>query len=588
MKKTIFIVSILLILPPSMFTQAVPFRVAGVSEPPELTGEPKKVNKPSEADRQLFEVVQHVSDENEMKTSLPKLNEFIAEHPEYSDAYFFRATCAACILDSHDLSQMKADVEAAIAHPDRKVYGDTEYYSLLGKIELAMGRYRNAVDDLEKAMVQDFDSAEKMFGSGAVEPEKTSKFCVWNLTDLDSLVAKFPQDYRTWLFRGLYFKFFTTFTKGKPLYEKALQDFQKAALLNPHSPVPPYYIGQIYSKQSFWTPEAWASDAARDALMRKTVQPYTTAIQLDAKFIPAYSQRASTYLNLKLYSKAIKDFDRIVELNPDATGAINDRGIAKMEMGQLFDATLDFKESLSRRKPDDSYLPNLYENLGDTYIKLREYRSAISAYSKALEHRLANDSFLMSVKQIRGLYPEYDSVSDEVLCRKINALFWPEYEYSVVAKRLMEENGSWSISFLLKDLYEKRGDAYLNAADFRHGALDFQRIFKGMPDFAKSTDRWRTIGKGADGDEYFLDVKGAEFPSNAPAHFWIKTVGKKQSTLLAFDMDCKGRRINPVSSASYDSEGKLQGSSEENSGWQPVFPDSIGEQLYNGTCSRSE
>src|SRR5258707_1196152 len=105
MKKTIFIVSILLAAPLSMFAQADQVRVAGVSEPPELTGEPKKVNKPSDADRQLFEVVQHVGDENEMKATLPKLNAFIAEHPDYSDAYFFRATCAACIFDTQDFSQ---------------------------------------------------------------------------------------------------------------------------------------------------------------------------------------------------------------------------------------------------------------------------------------------------------------------------------------------------------------------------------------------------------------------------------------------------------------------------------------------------
>jgi len=36
--------------------------VHGVSEPPELTGEPKKVTKPSQADSELFALIMHLKD----------------------------------------------------------------------------------------------------------------------------------------------------------------------------------------------------------------------------------------------------------------------------------------------------------------------------------------------------------------------------------------------------------------------------------------------------------------------------------------------------------------------------------------------
>jgi hypothetical protein len=72
-------------------------------------------------------------------------------------------------------------------------------------------------------------------------------------------------------------------------------------------------------------------------------------------------------------------------------------------------------------------------------------------------------------------------------------------KYEDLVKQLMEKNGKWAIS-LLNDLYEKRGDAYLKAGDFRRGALDFDRIFKGIPDFADSTERWRVLDKSADGE----------------------------------------------------------------------------------------
>ena len=560
-------------------------RIDGISEPPELTGEPKKVTKASDADKAIFDIVGHLNNPKEAASAMEALNQFITENPNYSDAYFLRATALACILDRRDLSAITNDVEAAMSHPDRAIYNTTDYYSLLAKVKFAEAQYRDAINDLEKAMSRDFSASDRMFNIEGVKPETTSKFCIWNLTDLDTLVATFPQDYRPRLFRGLYYKFFTTFKEM--YYDKALQEFQKAALLNPKSPIPQYFIGQVYTKASFWTKKAWSSDANRDDAVRSAVQPYTNAIQLDAKFLPAYEERASAYLNLKQYPKAVKDYEKILELDPENMTAYSDRGIAKLEMMQYTSAVSDFEEAIRLRKPGDSYLPELYENLGDAHVGLGDYTKAIADYSKAIERRLANDSFLFSIKQIRALYPEYDAVSDELLCRKINAQFWPEFEYSVVAERLIRENDNWSVSFLLSGLYEKRGDTYLKSSDYFRGVLDFKRIFKGVPSMADSTDRWRLLGGTSNGDKYFLDTKSAEFSAIAPVHFWIKTVGKKETTTVAYEIDCKGRRISTTSGVTYDPNGKVLNTSEIGSGWQVIIPDTIGEQFYNGACSSS-
>src|SRR5207245_2336998 len=138
-------------------------------------------------------------------------------------------------------------------------------------------------------------------------------FCIWNLNDLDNLIAKFPTDYRVWLFRGLYYEFFTTFKED--WYEKAAQNFRKAALLNPKSALPDYFIGRLYDTASFWTKKAWTSDTGRDEPIRKAIQAYTRAIQIEPKLWRTYEQRASGYLNLKQYSQAIKDFDVVLTLN---------------------------------------------------------------------------------------------------------------------------------------------------------------------------------------------------------------------------------------------------------------------------------
>jgi len=581
MTRSVFLLSSIF-LATTLSAQTASVRIAGVSEPPELTGEPKKLSQPTQEDKELAEVVGHLKDEEGTRAALPALNKFIEGHPDRSDAYFLRATCNACVLSSHDWEGITADVKAAASHPGAAIYNSTDYYSLLGKIEMARGQYGQAMDDLEKAMSRDLGTADKMFNIEGVKPERTSKFCVWNLTDLDALVSKYPKDYRALLFRGLYYKFFTTFKEDE--YASAMQDFQRAALLNPKSALPQYFIGQIYTKASFWTKKAWASDASRDEITRNSVQAYTKAIQLDPRFLSAYEEIASGYLNLKQYPQAIKFYDKIIELDPENSTAYSDRGISKLESGEYFSAKVDLGDAIRRTNEDGSFLPNLYEYRGDANAQLGFYREAIDDYSKAIERRLANDIFLFSLKQIRALYPEYDHVSDETLCRKLNVLFFPQFEYKVFAEELMEKNGKWEVS-LLNDLYEKRGDAYLKTGHYRLGVLDFTRIFKGIPNFADSTDRWRKLGRSGDGRDYYLDVRSAEFPESQPMRLWIKMTGKKGSETLAYEINCRTRLIDNTSMVAYDPSGTVVNTSELSGGWQSIVPDSIGEQLYNGACS---
>jgi tetratricopeptide (TPR) repeat protein len=574
--------SILLIVSsPGAFSQSSSTRIAGVSEPPELTGEPKQVSKPNEVDLEFFKLFENKSDD-QAKAAMPQLDEFITQHPNYSNAYMFRVTLTACKSDNPDYASISNDVKAALSNSSSSIYNDTDYYSLLGKINLATGKYEQAISDLEKAMSRDLSSADKMFNIGGVEPKRESDFCTWNLADLDSLISKFPKDYRTWLYRGLYYQFFTTF--GEEYYSKALTQFQRAAILSPRSPLPPYLIGELSSKASFWTKKAWASDAGRDEITTNAVQAYTKAIQIDPNFLPAYEQRASSYLNLKKYPQAINDFDKVLALDPNNSTAFSDRGIAKLETKQYFAAISDFGDSIRLKGEGHSFLPELYQYRGDAYVELGQYRDAISDYSRSIELWLASASILFTLEEFRALYPEYDRVTDEAVVRKLDALFLPELEYPKLAHQ-MEQNRKWKPTFLLRDVYEKRGDAYLRVGDYRRGVLDFTRIYKGFPDFASSTDRWRLIVQGADSNSYFLDVKTAEFPLSGPVRIWIKTAGKKETNTTEYEIDCKSKRLNDTGSVTYDSNGKVVRSSDTSSGWQRIVPDTIGEQFYNGACS---
>ena len=76
-----------------------------------------------------------------------------------------------------------------------------------------------------------------------------------------------------------------------------------------------------------------SSDVIRDEEIRSAIQADTKAIQADSKFFPAYEERAGRYLALKQYPLAIRDFDKVLALDPENSSAYSDRGIAKLESG---------------------------------------------------------------------------------------------------------------------------------------------------------------------------------------------------------------------------------------------------------------
>jgi len=166
-------------------SQDIAFRNDGVSVPPELSGEPKTFRQPTQIDRQLFEVIGHLTEQERENVGLLALAKFIEEHPDYSDAYFLRAT-ETCELKSPNFQLIASDVRAAMSHSGSEVYKKADYYSLLGKIAMQEAHYKEAMDDLESAMSSDLTTSTRIFSIRGVEPERKSAPCVWNLTDLDA------------------------------------------------------------------------------------------------------------------------------------------------------------------------------------------------------------------------------------------------------------------------------------------------------------------------------------------------------------------------------------------------------------------
>jgi hypothetical protein len=102
---------------------------------------------------------------------------------------------------------------------------------------------------LNAAILFDIPKAVDVFNTGGIEPGATSDPCRWDKPDLDALIKRFPNDYRTHLYRGLSYAFFDRFRKQYSA--KAIADLTEASALNPRSPLSHYFMGLVYMMMHF-------------------------------------------------------------------------------------------------------------------------------------------------------------------------------------------------------------------------------------------------------------------------------------------------------------------------------------------------
>jgi len=195
---------------------------------------------------------------------------------------------------------------------------------------------------------------------------------------------------------------------------------------------------------------------------------------------------------LKEYRQAVRDYDKVLELTrePEAARiAYNDRGLAKVSLGEYQSAVQDFTKSIAIGCKESC---GSYENRADAYIKLHDYPKAIEDISAAIRQKLSYAVFLMNIDQFRRMYPEYDAVPDDVLCEKLRALFFPAMQYADFAKQFLIEAKDFK-STVLPDLYLKRGDAYAALKQTRRANIEYDRVSRAFPEMVSFS---------------FVDVKG--------------------------------------------------------------------------------
>ena len=112
----------------------------------------------------------------------------------------------------------------------------------------------------------------------------------------------------------------------------------------------------------------------------KAIEDYNKAIELDPEYATAYYNRGNAYAKLKKYEKAIEDYNKAIELNPEYAMAYNNRGNAYDELKKHEKAIEDYNKAIVLN-PEYAMA---YNNRGNAYDGLKKYEKAIEDYNKAI------------------------------------------------------------------------------------------------------------------------------------------------------------------------------------------------------------
>ena len=105
------------------------------------------------------------------------------------------------------------------------------------------------------------------------------------------------------------------------------------------------------------------------------------AIRLKSDYAEAYNNRGAAKVALGQQEDAIADYNKAIRLKPDLAGIYYNRGQEKGKLGQCAEAIADYDEAI-RLKPDYA---EAYSNRGLVNFGLERYDDAIADYDEAIQ-----------------------------------------------------------------------------------------------------------------------------------------------------------------------------------------------------------
>lgn len=114
---------------------------------------------------------------------------------------------------------------------------------------------------------------------------------------------------------------------------------------------------------------------------QKAIKDFNKSIQINPDYASVYHYRGKAYEKLGNYQKAIQDFSRVIELLPHKAEAYNNRGLSYKNLGYYQKAIKDFDSAV---KLEPRYF-EAYNNRGSIHATTGNYKEAIRDFDMAIE-----------------------------------------------------------------------------------------------------------------------------------------------------------------------------------------------------------
>jgi tetratricopeptide (TPR) repeat protein/S1-C subfamily serine protease len=332
--------------------------------------------------------------------------------------------------------------QGAIDDYDRAIAIDpqsaTAYYNR-GNAKLALGNKQGAIGDYDRAIAINTQFADAYYNRGKVKSDLGNKQGA--ISDYDRAIAINPQYIKAYSNRGI-----AKLALGNK--QGAIDDCDRAIAIDPQ-------FADAYNNRGI----------AKSALGNNqgAIGDYDRAIAINPQFADAYYNRGIAKYNLGNNQGAIGDYDRAIAINPQFADAYVNRGIAKYNLGNNQGAIGDYDRAIAI----NPQFADAYNNRGIAKSALGNNQGAIDDYDRAIAiDPQSADAYYSRGKVKSALGNKQGAISDYDRAIAINPQYAEAYGNRGNAKSALG-NKQGAISDLSKaaELFRQQGrmDLYQRA-----------------------------------------------------------------------------------------------------------------------------
>ncbi|MEJ5311057.1 MAG: tetratricopeptide repeat protein [Anaerolineae bacterium] len=187
----------------------------------------------------------------------------------------------------------------------------------------------------------------------------------------------------------------------------------------------------------------------------KAILEYNKALELDPAYVPAYYDRGLAFAQRQQYAQAIADFSQVLALNPQHADAYYNRGLVYARQNAFAEALADYDQALALH-PED---PLIYNSRGNVYYKTKDYTRAMADYDQAI--------------QLDATY------ADAYLNRGLTHAALEEYQRAIA-----DYNQALALNPENAIAYNYRGQAYARLQQYARALEDYTQAITLDPNYA--------------------------------------------------------------------------------------------------------